>query len=178
MDLPTLLLSIQVPTIAAMAGHAIGGGLIMGLWCDIPVLAEESMYGMNFMALGFTPGPGSILGLEDTLGAPLAHELVLTGRLVKGRELKMNGCPLAHAIVPRAEVRTRALSIAQELADIPREALVLLKQVLAERRGRAFREVVKDEVAMQKTLFSSPVTRAEIAERYAVLAPTASQKSD
>ena len=52
-DVPRLLLSINVPTIAIMKGHAIGGGLALGLWCDHCFLSEESLYGANFMTLWF-----------------------------------------------------------------------------------------------------------------------------
>lgn len=167
--LAPLLLSIPVPTIAAMEGHAIGGGFLLGLWCDVPILAEESLYGMNFMALGFTPGPGSIVALEEAVGAPMMRELILTGRLVSGRELKAKGSPLAHAIVPKEQVRVRVMDIAFDLESVPRPSLVLLKQVLAERRRKRFDELVPDEIAMQRVLFSAPETRGEIADRYLVL---------
>lgn len=169
LELPPLLLSIPVPTVAAMAGHGIGGGFILGLWCDIPVLAEQSLYGMNFMALGFTPGPGAIVALEETVGVPLARELILTGRLVKGHELKANGGPLAHAIVPKDQVRTRALEIATDLESVPRASLLLLKGVLSTRRREDFQQVLPHEIAMQRTLFSSTEIRRVIAERYVTL---------
>ncbi len=54
-EVPALLLKIPVPTVAAMVGHGVGGGLVLGLWCDMAVLAMESLYGVNFMELGFTP---------------------------------------------------------------------------------------------------------------------------
>jgi len=164
---PKILLSLPVPAIAAMAGHAIGGGLALGLWCDIAVLAEESLYGANFMALGFTPGMGSIGVLEEAVGAPLAHELLFTGRLIKGRELKASGGPLAHAVVPRAEVRSRAISIASEMAEVPREALVLLKQTLSAKRRVNLEQAVEAEQAMHKDIFAHKETRMRIDERYA-----------
>ena len=160
------LLSIPVPTIAAMAGHALGGGFATGLWCDVVILAEESLYGVNFMALGFTPGMGATTILEETLGGPLAHELLFTGRLLKGREIKQSGGGLAHAVVPYEEVRQRTIAIASEIADIPREALVLLKETLAAKRRTLLEPAVKAEVAMQNKLFSHGETRLQIAQRY------------
>jgi enoyl-CoA hydratase/carnithine racemase len=167
-ELPRLLLSLPTPTVAAMAGHAIGGGLVLGLWCDVAVLAEESMYGANFMALGFTPGMGSTAILAEALGELLARELLFTGRLMTGRELKMAGSPLAHAIVPRTEVRRRAIAIAQEMAEVPREALTLLKQALAARRRAVLEQALKEEQAMHAVLFAREETRQQIAARYAV----------
>lgn len=165
-DVPRILLSIPVPTIAAMTGHAIGGGLATGLWCDLVVLAEESLYGANFMALGFTPGMGTTTILEETLGGPLARELLFTGRLLKGREIKMSGGLLAHAVVPYEEVRDRAIAIASEIADVPREALILLKETLAAKRRALLEPAVKAEVDMQNKLFSRSETRFRIAQRY------------
>lgn len=165
-DLPRIVLSLPVPTVAAMAGHATGAGFILGLWCDIVVLAEESLYGANFMALGFTPGVGATTVLEEIVGGPLARELLFTGRLVKGREFKTTGGALAHAVVPRAEVRDRAIAIAREVADVPREALVLLKKTLAQRRREKLESALKEEHRMHTVIFSEGETRVQIAQRY------------
>lgn len=170
-EIPRLLLSISVPTVAAMAGHAIGGGFVLGLWCDAAVLAEESLYGANFMALGFTPGMGSTVVLEEALGAPLARELLLTGRISKGRELKAAGGLIAHAVAPRAEVRARAVAIAEEMAKVPREALVLLKRTLSQRRQQMLDRANVDEKVMAQAIFEYEGTRTQIGEAYAVMPP-------
>ena len=69
-EVPRLILSLAAPTIAAMAGNAIGGGFLIGLWCDMVVLADTSLYGINATALGITPLMGSSVILEETLGEP------------------------------------------------------------------------------------------------------------
>jgi polyketide biosynthesis enoyl-CoA hydratase PksI len=173
-EVPRLLLGLPVPTIAAIAGHAIGGGLVLGLWCDIALLGEESLYGVNFMALGFTPGMGATMLLEEAVGALLARELLFTGRLMKGRELKAAGGPIAPMVVPCAEVRSRAIAIAQEIAEAPREALVLLKQTLSAKRSASLERALKDEHAMHAALFARAETRSRIAERY--IAPDLAMK--
>ncbi len=165
-EVPRLLLALPVPTVAAMEGHAIGGGLMLGLWCESAVLAEESLYGVNFMALGFTPGMGATSVLEEAVGAPLARELLFTGRLIKGRELKAAGGPLAYAVVPRTEVHCRAISIAREMAEVPRAALVLLKLRLAAKRRVLLDAAVKEEQLLQEVLFAREETRLQIDERY------------
>ena len=177
-EIPRALLSLPVPSVAAMAGHAIGGGLILGLWCDLAILAEESLYGANFMALGFTPGMGATVVLEEAVGAPLARELLFSGRLLKGREIKALGGALAHTIVPKAEVRNRAIAIAEEMAKVPREALVLLKQTLAGRRRATFEQAINEEQAMHAAIFGHKDTRLQIAESYPTLnAGTQQQES-
>jgi enoyl-CoA hydratase/carnithine racemase len=165
-ELPHILLSLPVPTIAAMAGHAVGGGLVFGLWCDIVLLAEESLYGANFMNLGFTPGMGASVVLEETMGGPLARELLFTGRLMKGREIRTTGSMLSYAVVQRAAVRARALAIAKELADVPRGALVQLKQTLSARRLVSLEWAIKSEQAMHAHMFAENSTQKRIAERY------------
>lgn len=166
--LPLILLSIPVPTIAAMSGHAVGGGLALGLWCDMVVLAEESLYGLNFMALGFTPGMGSTTLVEETIGGPLAREMLFSGRLMKGRELKAIGGSIAHAVLPRAQVYSHAVAIAEELVQVPRQALALLKGTLSAKRSAMLERAIKVEQAMHAILFADEETRLRIAESYAV----------
>lgn len=166
-ELPHILLGLDLPVVAAMTGHAVGGGLAIGLWCDVTLLAEDSLYGANFVALGFTPGMGSTLLLEEAFGAPFARELLYTGRLVKGRELRDACAPLAAHVLPRAEVMARALRIADDIAIAPREVLVALKQALAGRRRARLAPVLHEEEAMHAALFADPATRRQIAEAYA-----------
>jgi polyketide biosynthesis enoyl-CoA hydratase PksI len=165
-ELPRLLLQIQVPTVAVMEGHGIGGGLAIGLWCDLAVLAEESLYGANFMALGFTPGMGSTVVLEEALGAPLARDLLFTGRLIKGRELRAHQTPLSYAVEPRDAVRARALERAREIAAVPRPAAILLKANLTARRRAMLEPALGMEQAHHAELFESDETRRTIRTRY------------
>jgi enoyl-CoA hydratase/carnithine racemase len=165
-EMPRLLLSIPVPTVAVMAGHAIGGGLALGLWCDAVVLAEESLYGANFMALGFTPGMGSTVALEETFGAPLARDLLFSGRLVRGSELAA-AAGIGALVGARAEVRERALGIARGWAANERRPLMLLKRTLAGRRRERFERAATEEMLMHVVLFDDPETGARIAAEHA-----------
>jgi enoyl-CoA hydratase/carnithine racemase len=166
-ELPRQLLTIPVPTIAAMTGHAIGGGLMLGLWCDLTLWAGESLYGANFMDLGFTPGMGSTVVLEEVMVAALARELLYTGRCMKGHELKAAGVPFTHAILPRAQVSPRALALAQEIAEKPQAALRLLRQTLSARRRARLEQAILAETAMHQDVFAREETVQEITERYA-----------
>jgi polyketide biosynthesis enoyl-CoA hydratase PksI len=161
-ELPLLVLEIPVPTIAVMAGHAIGGGFALGLLCDLPLLAEESLYGMNFMALGFTPGMGATVLLEEAFGAGLARELLFTGRVVKGRDLAARGA----RVLPRADMGRRAVALAAEVAAAPREALVRLKAMLAGRRRERLQRALEEERQSHEALFALGDTARQISERY------------
>lgn len=80
------VLDIQVPTIAAMNGHAIGGGLGLALVCDMRIANTESQYGANFTKLGLHPGMATTYILPRLVGMPKAMELIYTGRIMKGEE--------------------------------------------------------------------------------------------
>jgi enoyl-CoA hydratase/carnithine racemase len=85
-----------------------------------------------------------------------------------GRELKTTGSTLAHAIEPKECVQERAFSIAAELADVPRHALLLLKERLAARRLAKFESVWSEERAMHRRIFSDPDAVGEISTRYSI----------
>ena len=108
------LLEIEVPVIAAMQGHAIGGGLGLAVVCDIRVANEEARYGANFTRLGLHPGMATTYILPRLVGLPRAAEWLLTGRLVSGAEAAEAG--LANYAVPGDQVLEKARELAREIA--------------------------------------------------------------
>lgn len=162
--LPERLLAFPLPTVAAMAGHAVGGGLLVGLWCDAAFFAEESLYGANFAALGFTPGMGSTAVMEDAFGGPLGREMLYTGRLLKGRELAETIG--RRRVAPRSEVRARALRLAEEMARAPRATLVELRNLVAARRRDQRGAALEREAEAHRRVFARPETARAVAERY------------
>lgn len=171
------VLSLPLPVLAVAAGHAIGGGLLLALWCEVIVLGEESLYGANFMALGFTPGMGATHVVPEAFGAPLGRDLLFTGRLLTGREIRDARCPLSHAVRPRAEVWDHAFSMAGRIAEAPREAIVLLKQNLAAPRRARLEQTVEAEGGAHARLFADPDFLAEVGRRYPAAAPEGSGSS-
>ncbi len=161
-----LVLSIPVPTVAALVGHAVGGGLMLGLWCDAAILAEEALYTANFVSLGFTPGMGSTSLLPDLLGPALARELLLTGRAVTGGELGRLAPALAHAVFPRTEVRARAIALAEEFAQAPAPAVRVFKAELASQRRVKLEDALATERRMHASVFADPQTHANILQNY------------
>jgi len=109
------ILDIEVPTIAAMQGHAIGGGLGLAIVCDMRVANVGSKYGANFTRLGLHPGMASSYILPRLVGLPKTLELLLTGRLVGGAEAAELG--LANYALEDAEgVLEKARELAREVA--------------------------------------------------------------
>jgi enoyl-CoA hydratase/carnithine racemase len=108
------LLEIEVPTIAAMQGHAIGGGLGLAVVCDLRVANREARYGANFVRLGLHPGMATTYILPRLLGLPRATELLLTGRIISGAEAAEFG--LANYAVDAEQVLEKARELALEIA--------------------------------------------------------------
>lgn len=160
------VLDVPVPIIAAAAGHAIGGGLVLAILCDAVVLGEESLYAANFMGLGFTPGMGATTLVPEAFGEFLGRELLYSGRMLTGREIRHACCPLSHAVRPRADVMDRACRVAQDFAEAPRDSLVQLKRILTARRRDSLERALQAERAAHALLLANPAMRDEIARRY------------
>ncbi len=108
------LLEIEGPTLAAMNGHAIGGGLGLAIVCDMRVANREARYGANFVRLGLHPGMATTYLLPRLVGVPRAVELLLTGRIVSGEEAAAIG--LANYAVDGGAVLDKARELAAEVS--------------------------------------------------------------
>lgn len=159
-DLP---LRCEIPVIAAMQGHGIGGGFVMGLFSDIVILSRESVYTTNFMKYGFTPGFGSTYILKEKLGLSIAQEMLMTANNYRGYELEARGIPFP--VLPRENVIEHAVEIAKSLAEKPRISLVTLKAHMMEDIRQKLEGVIAKEVAMHDNTFHLP----EVGERIKAL---------
>jgi polyketide biosynthesis enoyl-CoA hydratase PksI len=158
------LLDMPAPTIAAMEGHAMGGGLALGVSADLVVIARESRYGCPFMNMGFTPGMGLTRLLEHVLSPAIAHEMMFTGEAFKGSHFI--GCSGFNYVLPRAEVRSKAFNLADRIAEKPRVALVALKQTLAVRKRQAFEAAHASEAMMHQVTFAQDDIHEQIVEQF------------
>jgi polyketide biosynthesis enoyl-CoA hydratase PksI len=163
--LPKAVLDVPVPVIAAMEGHAVGGGLALGLCADVILIARESSYGCNFMNLGFTPGMGTTRLLEHVLSRAIAHEMMYTGQFFRGAHFE--GRSGFNYILPRAQVRPKAMDLAARIAEKPRQAVEILKRVLSMDKRRAFEASRTAEAMMHAITFAGPDVRRLIEENYA-----------
>lgn len=147
------VLDVPVPVIAAMEGHAIGGGLALGAAADIVIIARESRYGASFMNMGFTPGMGITKLLHHVMSPAIAAELLFSGEPKKGSFFE--GRSGFNAILPRAEVLGHAMTIAERIAEKPRLSLELLKRTLTIGRRQTFEETHTLESLMHRVSFAS-----------------------
>ena len=82
---------LEVPTIAAVNGHAIGAGLCLALACDIRYAADSAKLGAPFVKLGMNPGMAATFLMPDVVGEANARELLLTGRTIEADEARAMG---------------------------------------------------------------------------------------
>jgi enoyl-CoA hydratase/carnithine racemase len=122
------VLDIEVPTIAAMNGHAIGGGLGLALVCDLRIADVEAKYGANFARLGLHSGMAISYLLPRIVGVPTAADLLFSGRLVSGSEAERIG--LAQRAVAASEVAAEAAALARSIAGCAPLAVRLVKRSL------------------------------------------------
>ncbi len=103
-----------MPTIAAIEGNALGGGLELALCCDLRIASERARLGLPEVRLAVTPGAGGTQRLPRVVGAARAKELILTGKVLTAAEAERIG--LVHEVVPAGEAVTRATAIGEEIA--------------------------------------------------------------
>ncbi|XP_014090792.2 methylglutaconyl-CoA hydratase, mitochondrial [Bactrocera oleae] len=116
-ELLIALEQLPMPSIAALDGHAIGGGLEMALACDMRTAAENTKLGLVETRLAIIPGAGGTQRLPRILSPALAKELIFTSRVLNGKEAKDFG--IVNHVVPQNETGDaayqRALQIAEEI---------------------------------------------------------------
>jgi enoyl-CoA hydratase/carnithine racemase len=115
------------PTIAAISGYCLGGGLELALATDIRVAEAEATFGLPEVGLGIVPSSGGILRLTRAVGVARAKELILRGRRFT------TGAAYLHGIVgeiTQGDPLPRALEIAHELAELPPLALQIAKRTI------------------------------------------------
>lgn len=135
--------ALEVPTIAAVNGPAIGAGLAVALACDVRYIAQEATVGVPFTALGLHPGMATTWSLAEVGGLAVARDLLLTGRLVTGAEAVTLG--LASLSVPADQVLDRALEAADRIAAAAPVATRLTVAALRDGGHASFEDALKWE---------------------------------
>jgi polyketide biosynthesis enoyl-CoA hydratase PksI len=159
-----LLIKCEVPVIAAMQGHALGGGMVFGSSADIMVMAEECIYSTNFMKYGFTPGVGATYIIPKKFGQVLGTEMLMTARNYYGGELKERGA--AAKIVRKVDVIDTAMEIAQDLSAKPLISLKILKDHLTRQIRLELPDIIERELEMHRITFTQPEVTNMIEKHY------------
>jgi enoyl-CoA hydratase/carnithine racemase len=144
------------PSVAALNGHAIGGGLELALSCDLRVASEEAKLGMPPARLGLIYSHTGLRRFVDAIGAPRTRELFFTARNVTARTAQQWG--LVNEVVTADEVAERALAYAARIAAHAPLSLSGNKRALREllaAEGELDPEVERELVALREACFHS-----------------------
>ena len=108
------LAELPMPTIAAIEGHCLGGGLELALCCDIRIASETARLGLPEVKLAVIPGSGGTQRLPRVVGTTRAKELILTGRVLTASEAELIG--LVNRVVPAGGAVAAARELGGEIA--------------------------------------------------------------
>jgi enoyl-CoA hydratase/carnithine racemase len=139
------------PTIAAIGGWCLAGGMELALWCDLRIAAEGSTLGFTERRFGVPLIDGGTQRLPRLVGLGRALDIILTGRLVPAEEALSIG--LLTEIVPAGQHLDRALEIADALARFPQETMLADRRAAIEGIGMTFEEGLRFEASAALDVF-------------------------
>jgi enoyl-CoA hydratase len=146
------------PTIAAIGGWCLAGGLELALWCDLRVAAEGSTLGFPERRWGVPLIDGGTQRLPRIVGLGRALDLILSGRLVGTEEARAMG--LLTEVVPAGEHLARALEMAEGLAAFPQETMLADRRAALEGFGLPLAEGLALEAQAGPAIFADAVAGA------------------
>ena len=136
---------LSKPVIAAIAGHAVAGGLELALWCDMRVADETAVFGVFCRRWGVPLIDGGTVRLPRLVGKSRALDMVLTGRSVDASEAFQIG--LVNRLVPAGQSRAVAEELARQLASFPQACMRGDRLSVLEQDGLSERAALQNEFA-------------------------------
>ncbi len=151
--------ALPFPVIAAVNGHALGGGCELALACDFIYATDnpKAMLGQPEVTLGIVPGFGGTQRLARRVGLGVARELVYTGRRLGPEEALRIG--LVNAVVPRSELMKHVRDVANEVANVGPCAVAAAKQVMNAGADLPLAVAIELEAKAFGRLFAEPEQR-------------------
>ncbi|AVT75850.1 enoyl-CoA hydratase [Rhodopseudomonas palustris] len=146
------------PTVAAVAGYALGGGCELAMMCDIIIAADTAKFGQPEITLGTIPGIGGTQRLTRAIGKYKAMDLCLTGRMMDAQEAERSG--LVSRIVPADKLMEEALGAAEKIATMSRPTAAMAKSAV----NRALETTLAEGLAIERDLFRSTFALEDRAE--------------
>jgi enoyl-CoA hydratase/carnithine racemase len=148
-----LLEEMTKPTICQIHGACIGGAMELALACDMRVMAEDAVAGLLETRIGLLPDVGGCSRLPAVVGLGVAKELIMTGRVIDGREAHRIG--FANRIAPADEVDGAVQGLCNELLACAPLAVGLAKRVMDAAAKPALAATLEQEVTAQQLLAGS-----------------------
>ncbi|WP_119680131.1 enoyl-CoA hydratase [Indioceanicola profundi] len=143
------LATCRKPTIAAVAGYALGGGCELAMMADIIIAADTAKFGQPEITIGTIPGSGGTQRLVRAIGKAKAMEMCLTGRMMDAAEAERSG--LVAKVVPAADLMDEAMKTANRIADMSRPVAMMTKEAV----NRAFESSLAEGILFERRLFHS-----------------------
>ncbi|MGQ7843359.1 enoyl-CoA hydratase-related protein [Granulosicoccus sp. 3-233] len=137
------------PTIAAVAGYALGGGCELAMMCDFILAADNARFGQPEIKIGTLPGMGGTQRLTRLIGKSKAMEMCLTGRMMDAEEAERAG--LVSRVVPAGELQEEAFRVAREIASYSAPAVQLNRMCI----NAALNTTLEQGVAIERQAFLS-----------------------
>ncbi|MBI4185152.1 MAG: enoyl-CoA hydratase [Proteobacteria bacterium] len=135
------------PTIAAVAGYALGGGCELAMMCDIVIAADGAKFGQPEVTLGTMPGSGGTQRLVRAVGKAKAMEMCLTGRTMEAEEAER--ASLVARVVPADKLLDEAIKLAERIAEMSRPVAMMIKESV----NRAFETTLAEGIRFERRLF-------------------------
>ncbi|OBI95000.1 enoyl-CoA hydratase, partial [Mycobacterium asiaticum] len=143
------LAAVRTPTIAAVAGYALGGGCELAMMCDLLIAADTAKFGQPEIKLGVIPGMGGSQRLTRAIGKAKAMDLILTGRTIDAAEAERGG--LVSRVVPADDLLTEAKAVASTIAQMSLPSAQMAKEAV----NRAFESTLAEGLLYERRLFHS-----------------------
>ena len=136
---------LSKPVIAAVAGHAVAGGLELAIWCDMRVAEETAVFGVYCRRWGVPLIDGGTVRLPRLIGQSHALDMILTGRPVEAEEALRMG--LANRVVANGEARPAAEALAHDLTKFPQMCMNVDRTSVLRQWDLPFEHAMKAEFA-------------------------------
>lgn len=134
---------LSKPTIAAVSGFAVAGGLELSIWCDMRVVEEDATFGVYCRRWGVPLIDGGTVRLPRLIGHSNAMDMIITGRPVGAKEAKTMG--LANRVVPHGEALAQSIKLAQEVSRFPQTCMRNDRMSAYEQWGQDFETAMINE---------------------------------
>jgi enoyl-CoA hydratase/carnithine racemase len=145
--IPLAVHEIEVPTIAAVNGPAIGAGCDLALMCDMRIASDRAEFGETFLAVGLIPGDGGAYFLPRTVGMAKACELTFTAEVIDAKTALEIG--LVNDIAPHDGLMKHTQALAEKIAAQPAQTLRMAKRLLYMGQSLTLRQLLEQSAAYQ-----------------------------
>jgi enoyl-CoA hydratase len=140
---------LSKPVIAAVSGYALGGGCELAMTCDMIIAADNAKFGQPEIQLGVIPGGGGTQRLIRAIGKSKAMHMILTGDMIDAQQAERDG--LVSKVVPKAELLTYALQVADKIAGFSQPAVAMCKETV----NAAYEMTLDQGLRFERRMFHS-----------------------